>query len=1499
MASTQHDNAIRQRCLELVRWKPFDWFIQACIVLNTLIMCFNVAPMPYAFIPTAGHPFAIDLENEHTDYLPMGHFLFLYVSNIVLTIIFTAESVVKIIGLGPRLFWMEFMNRFDVAVVIVSLAEIVVDVISRTTNSGFEIPIPLSVLRAFRSLRLFKLVRSVKSMRKVLATLAQSFDSVIYLGLLLCLMILIFILLGMELFGGYYPRPELSYTNATFPSVWRDAVITWPDDRPASRYHFDDFGTALLSIFVVLSGENWNEIMWDSHRATWDHDLSTPLRFPWAIPYFILLFVLGNLLLFNLFIAILLANFDDDEEAAEEIEAEEAEVADVAVVEAVSEATERSGAASVTFERSEKPELEVSTTAERTGAASAGRKLDKKKGSARMLTYEFGAYRDPTDPTGEKASRKKGHHAAHVSSGGFAASPSEAGSASAYGDDSSAYAESPMPATPESSQSEGGENALPPFPLVESEMGANIPMVVSPVLPCSPRPIFTWQVPTREGGDRSLGIFSWHNPVRKACARVVLHPYFEGVILVLILASTLALMFDFPHLPRTHPLRGVLQGLNYFFTFSFLSEAIAKVIVHGLLFSKTPPKYEKVATAYLCDPWNRLDGLIVGVSIIILFNIPGIDGLRAFRALRPLRLVSRYEDLKLTVDTLLLSIPAMGSLFSVAMLFFTIFGILGLELFGGRFGYCMDPLYADEPYGSRVIPGLKGNQTDYEECMSLSRYNLTRRTTDGILLTDMADADPEGPWLNFVEFPQWMYPQFGTFDHFGYSLMMLFEISALEGWPDVLHWSMDADSEMLVVPWPVPSWMDNGMGGVGTPMQRHRTMPFEASAFFILWIILGCFVVVNLTISIVCDTFSTIKAQNDGVLLMTDAAAEWVRTQKQAIALRPLVVAHPPKEPFRLKVYQIVVSTKFEVGIIVVILLNMLQMAIDWSEPAVNSPFMPDLKRAMLIINIIFLAIYTVEMLAKWVGLGLYQYYTDPWNVFDCVLVAASFFDVISSFLSDTVFPFSLIRVLRLFRVARILRLVKSAKNMRTIMMTVYISVPQLKNIGLLILLIIVITDLVCMNIFSFVNYTPGNLDFAATHLTSRARGEVYNSADFHWSDDGTNWGDNINRNANFQFFPTGLLVLLRCTTGESFNGIMHDLFSWEWGHNRLTCCPQCGPILDDGLTAPHTFTVPSTGEVISERVMPLDSCGNSVVAFLVYFLFQSIMAYTVFSIMIGVILENFSNADPRDQKIAFDDIETFREVWLKYDPQGTFSTDSFNIMAIMSQLPRPLGVKDANPPLTRPELLLKLKKLNLPDHNGKIHFNETLTHLAAFVGEVVVAVPDCEVVHKVQKMQAAVPEIKKLGVADHNTYTNYVLGLLQARFRAYESRNRARKNVKLATSALLRLSAKKLGSSPPAQDPGSSPRSRTSSAHYMPDAHPNAPLVAALVAGPECVPAATVRGTVGVRPIDAPLGSPMSSPRTRASDSATPATPGAVSRSASSKPLSPPASNTGSKLTL
>ena len=135
----------------------------------------------------------------------------------------------------------------------------------------------------------------------------------------------------------------------------------------------------------------------------------------------------------------------------------------------------------------------------------------------------------------------------------------------------------------------------------------------------------------------------------------------------------------------------------------------------------------------------------------------------------------------------------------------------------------------------------------------------------------------------------------------------------------------------------------------------------------------------------------------------------------------------------------------------------------------------------------------------------------------------------------------------------------------------------------MLIALIIMIWNVLCVNLFTFVNYTPGNLDLSPGHdpiigNLAAQRGEVFVSSDWFWSDDGTNWGDQINRHANFQFFWTGFLVLIRSMFGESFNAIMHDLYSRDWGHNRLTCCLECGPILDNGRAVYQNITIPSTG---------------------------------------------------------------------------------------------------------------------------------------------------------------------------------------------------------------------------------------------------------------------------------------------------------------------------------
>ena len=98
-------------------------------------------------------------------------------------------------------------------------------------------------------------------------------------------------------------------------------------------------------------------------------------------------------------------------------------------------------------------------------------------------------------------------------------------------------------------------------------------------------------------------------------------------------------------------------------------------------------------------------------------------------------------------------------------------------------------------------------------------------------------------------------------------------------------------------------------------MEAHKPQSGITALFFILWIFLGCFVVVNMTVGVVVDTFSQIKAENDGLLLMSEDAADWVKAQKQVFATRPLKQDAPPAAPWRLNVYYVVTSTKFELAI--------------------------------------------------------------------------------------------------------------------------------------------------------------------------------------------------------------------------------------------------------------------------------------------------------------------------------------------------------------------------------------------------------------------------------------------------------------------------------------------------------------------------------------------------------------------------------------------------------
>ena len=160
----------------------------------------------------------------------------------------------------------------------------------------------ISALRAVRLLRVFKLARSWTSFRLLLEKMIITLKDIRDFSVLMLLFMFIYTLLGMELYAY-----KVIYNNENL-----DSVASEPGEYP--RANFNSFLSGFTTIFIVFIGEDWNSSMYD-HVRTSGYG---------SIFFFISLFILGNLVLLNLFLAILLKNFEEppgkDEEEYEEVE---------------------------------------------------------------------------------------------------------------------------------------------------------------------------------------------------------------------------------------------------------------------------------------------------------------------------------------------------------------------------------------------------------------------------------------------------------------------------------------------------------------------------------------------------------------------------------------------------------------------------------------------------------------------------------------------------------------------------------------------------------------------------------------------------------------------------------------------------------------------------------------------------------------------------------------------------------------------------------------------------------------------------------------------------------------------------------------------------------------------------------------------------------------------------------------------------------------------------
>uniref|UniRef100_A0A3P9K885 Voltage-dependent N-type calcium channel subunit alpha n=1 Tax=Oryzias latipes TaxID=8090 RepID=A0A3P9K885_ORYLA len=259
------EKRIRFFIRRMVKAQSFYWIVLCLVGLNTLC----VAIVHY----------------DQPEWLTRA----LYTTEFVFLGLFLTEMTLKMYGLGARNYFHSSFNCFDFGVIVGSIFEVIWDIIKPGASFG------ISVLRALRLLRIFKVTKYWNSLRNLVVSLLNSMKSIISLLFLLFLFIVVFALLGMQLFGGQF---------------------NFEDETPTTN--FDTFPAAILTVFQILTGEDWNAVMYHGIESQ-----GGVRRGMFSSIYFIVLTLFGNYTLLNVFLAIAVDNLANAQELTKDEEEQE------------------------------------------------------------------------------------------------------------------------------------------------------------------------------------------------------------------------------------------------------------------------------------------------------------------------------------------------------------------------------------------------------------------------------------------------------------------------------------------------------------------------------------------------------------------------------------------------------------------------------------------------------------------------------------------------------------------------------------------------------------------------------------------------------------------------------------------------------------------------------------------------------------------------------------------------------------------------------------------------------------------------------------------------------------------------------------------------------------------------------------------------------------------------------------------------------------------------
>ncbi|KAM7445212.1 hypothetical protein ABFA07_006340 [Porites harrisoni] len=931
----------------MVKSQAFYWTVLVCVFLNTIVL-------------------AVEFYNQ-----PQWLQEFQYNAEIVFLTFFFLEMMLKLFGLGINNYFASSFNCFDCAVVWCGFVDMILE-------KHANLKLGISVLRCVRLLRVFKVTRHWRSLRNLATSLVSSIKSIVSLIFLLFLFILIAALLGMQIFGGKFIEKN----------------------KAPPRTNFDDFQNAMLAVFQILTGEDWNSVMYSGVNA-----LGGPKSWGGigASLYFILLVILGNYTLLNVFLAIAVDNLANAQILTEDEENEKLERqrkreenkkkysqkpqkgkgwgkagAKLPVVMAINHFVRKRNAHASTVADPNNVCMVNGETI--TISSSLKKKITTYRRAASHYDKEERNGTETSEPAetlgtndeGDEGKRKMRVRRRRNETNGHAAK-----------DEDKDEDEDDRPIS--------GRNFMKALKTGRFGKRRRAPRRAKPLLKVN-----------------TLFLFSPENRFRRLCHRIVNLRHFDNFMLVIIMLSSITIAIEDP-VSDDSPRNKVLMYFDYVFTAIFALEVIVKIIDVGVILHKG---------AYFRDWWNVIDALVVTfnlASLILEHTQRSGDGrsvikaLRVFRVLRPFKGIHKIKKLQAVFRCMWYSVKNVANILMITMLFLFIFAVMGVQLFNGKFQECND------------------------------RSKLTKDTCQGQYFIFAYDEKYQKEVVVKVNNRTWETKKL-NFDNVFAAMLTLYTSSTGEGWPSAMQSTMDTTEE--------------DMGPIVNNSPGY-------AIYYISFVVVFSFFFLNIFVALIILTFQE-EGEREIASCELDRnqrdCIQFALTSKPAQRYMPRNV-----KSVQYKIWTLVSSKPFDTFILCLIALNtVVLMTQHYNEPKDFQDILMYLNIFFTVLYMIeaglkFIALRFNYFKDYW---NLFDFIVVLGGLLDVIVTIID--KVADNPLGIGIDP----SMFRLFRAARLIKLLRRGYTIRILLWTFLQSFKALPYVTLLIMLMFFMYAVIGMQLF-------------------------------------------------------------------------------------------------------------------------------------------------------------------------------------------------------------------------------------------------------------------------------------------------------------------------------------------------------------------------------------------------------------------------------------------------